>query len=41
MEPSESIAKNVVLSCGVLLLTAILIVSLFLAGTALFVVLGG
>lgn len=39
MEPSVS--KNVLISCGVLFLTAGLVVSLFLAGTALFVALGG
>ena len=41
MEPSESISKNVGISCSVLLLTAVLIVSVFLAGAALFMVLGG
>ena len=41
MEPSESLSKNVILSCGVLFLTAALVVSLALAGAALFVALGG
>jgi hypothetical protein len=41
MEPSESITKNVGISCGVLLLTALLIVGVFLTGAALFVMLGG
>jgi hypothetical protein len=41
MEPSESITKNVAISCGVLLLTALLIVSVFLAGAALLLVLRG
>jgi len=41
MEPSESISKNVLLSCGVLFLTAGLIVSLFIAGAALFMALAG
>ena len=39
MEPSVS--KNVLISCGVLFLTAALVVSLALAGVALFVALGG
>jgi hypothetical protein len=41
MESSEAIPKNVLISCGVLFLTAALVVSLALAGVALFVVLGG
>ena len=41
MEPSESLSKNVLFSCGVLFLTAMLVVSLALAGVALFVALGG
>lgn len=41
MEPRESLLKNVLLSCGVLVLTAVLVLSLTLAGAALFVVLGG
>jgi hypothetical protein len=41
MESSESLSKNVLLSCGVLFLTAALVLSLTLAGAALFVVLGG
>jgi hypothetical protein len=41
MEPSKSLSKNILLSCGVLFLTAALVVSLTLAGAALFVALGG
>ena len=41
MERSESLSKNVLFSCGVLFLTAALVVCLFLAGAALFVALGG
>jgi hypothetical protein len=41
MERSESIPKNVLISCGVLFLTAALVVSLAMAGGALFVALGG
>ncbi len=41
MESSESLPKNVLISCGVLFLTAALVVSLALAGIALFVALGG
>ena len=41
MEPSESLSKNVFISCGVLFLTAGIIVSLFLAAAALLVALGG
>ena len=41
MEGSKSVANNVAISCGVLLLTAVLILSLVLAGVALFVALGG
>jgi hypothetical protein len=41
MEPRESLSKNVLLSCGVLVLTAALVLSLTLAGAVLFVVLGG
>jgi hypothetical protein len=41
MAPSESIAKNVLISCGVLALTAGLIVSLVLVGFVLLVALGG
>lgn len=41
MERSESIPKNVLISCGVLFLTAALVVSLALAGVTLFVALGG
>ena len=41
MERSESLPKKVLISCGVLFLTAVLVVSLALAGVALFVALGG
>jgi hypothetical protein len=41
MEPSESLSKNILLSCGVLFLTASLVLSLALAGLALFAALGG
>jgi hypothetical protein len=41
MEHSESLLKNMLISCGVLALTAALIVSLALLGFALFAVLGG
>lgn len=41
MESSESLSKNMLFSCSVLFLTAALVVSLTLAGAALFVVLGG
>jgi hypothetical protein len=41
MERYESFPKNVLFSCGVLFLTAALVLSLALAGAALFVVLGG
>jgi hypothetical protein len=41
MERSESLSKNMLFSCGVLFLTAALVLSLTLAGAALFVVLGG
>jgi hypothetical protein len=41
MERSESLTKNIGISCGVLLLTAILIVSAFIAGAALFLLLRG
>ena len=41
MERSESLAENMVISCGVLFLAAALIVSVLLIGAALFVALGG
>jgi hypothetical protein len=41
MERSESLSKNMLISCGVLALTAALIVSLTLLGFALLAVLGG
>ncbi len=41
MERFESLPKNMLISCGVLFLTAALVVSLALAGVALFVALGG
>jgi hypothetical protein len=41
MEPSESLSKNILLSCGVLFLTAALVLSLALTGVALFVALSG
>ena len=41
MESFESLSKNMLFSCGVLFLTAALVLSLALAGAALFVVLGG
>jgi hypothetical protein len=41
MERSESLAKNLLISCGVLAVTAALIVSLFLAGVAIFFAFGG
>jgi len=41
MESSESVSNNILISCGVLVLTAGLILSVVTLGVALFVVLGG
>ena len=41
MERSESVSENVFISCGVLILAAVLIISVALSCAALFIVLGG
>lgn len=41
MDRSKSVANNVIISCGVLMLTAGFVLSLVTLGVALFVMLGG